>query len=492
MIVLARRQIGQILNGKAVVTCKKSNVPQLTVTLRSLFSLASDSPPRSRWAFRGTNPVASAAVSLGGLQCVTDAEGKAYFDVAALAAGPLPLEVTPPPGQATSAAAGPDLEKNTAQSAMPESLFRPFTGTLQVKSRQFVVPKTAADPKHALQRGILHARLYTWDAKDVTIDYRPDFLRAANSTVRKKSQVRWVVLHRTAADTSDIGPALNTFFNGNGGTSAHYVVDRDGFVVKMVQETSYSWHAGCSLWKGTRDLNPATVGIEIVAAADKNEDQTRSVEVFTDDQYRAIIDLVGALRGAHGLSRHAVVGHSDVNTKANAAGDCVGFSLGGDRVTCPGKEMDWPRLARSSIGTRADGGTGLAAKVATKYHGYFSKTKEGGARPRLLRGDRDDPKAPVYGGKARTDMAGTALVETLRGDLLTIGYSVSDSFFPGKNDGGYRNGQLLAGPYEEATQEALKCFQRHFMQRGGSAVSWYFEEDIAMTLEAVLQDLQTG
>ena len=44
--------------------------------------------------------------------------------------------------------------------------------------------------------------------------------------------------------------------------SCHYVIDEAGAVIQMVAELARAWHAGVSSWKGERDVNSASIGIE--------------------------------------------------------------------------------------------------------------------------------------------------------------------------------------------------------------------------------------
>ena len=46
--------------------------------------------------------------------------------------------------------------------------------------------------------------------------------------------------------------------------STHYLINRDGEVVKMVDENRVAWHAGKSKWKHFNKLNSTSIGIELV------------------------------------------------------------------------------------------------------------------------------------------------------------------------------------------------------------------------------------
>src|SRR4051812_434763 len=74
--------------------------------------------------------------------------------------------------------------------------------------------------------------------------------------------VRHLVLHYTGmASCQD---ALDRLRDPTFEVSAHYLIDEDGTVYRMVPEEMRAWHAGNSYWRGVRDINSTSVGIELV------------------------------------------------------------------------------------------------------------------------------------------------------------------------------------------------------------------------------------
>ncbi len=89
--------------------------------------------------------------------------------------------------------------------------------------------------------------------------------------------------------------------------SSHYLVEEDGRVFRLVPEERRAWHAGVSFWKGVRDLNTASVGIEIV-----NPGHEFGYRPFPDAQIASVIDLVTDIRTRWTVDDDRIVGHSDV------------------------------------------------------------------------------------------------------------------------------------------------------------------------------------
>ena len=121
----------------------------------------------------------------------------------------------------------------------------------------------------------------------------------------RKLPVSIIVLHYTGMPNAQV--ALDKMTSPDGGVSAHYTIDEDGTVYRHVAEDKRAWHAGVSYWRGTTDINSASVGIEIV-----NPGHEFGYRPFPDEQIASLIPLLADIKERHGISRGNVVGHSDI------------------------------------------------------------------------------------------------------------------------------------------------------------------------------------
>jgi len=71
-----------------------------------------------------------------------------------------------------------------------------------------------------------------------------------------------LILHYTGMKSAKA--ALDRLRDPAAKVSAHYVVDEDGAIWRLVAEDRRAWHAGVSQWRGATHLNDRSVGIEIV------------------------------------------------------------------------------------------------------------------------------------------------------------------------------------------------------------------------------------
>lgn len=86
------------------------------------------------------------------------------------------------------------------------------------------------------------------------------------------------------------------------GVGAHYLIDRSGRVLRLVEEANIAYHAGSSkMPDGRKNVNDFSIGIEIIATEESG---------YTDKQYAAVNALIADIRTRHKIK--SVVGHSDI------------------------------------------------------------------------------------------------------------------------------------------------------------------------------------
>jgi N-acetyl-anhydromuramyl-L-alanine amidase AmpD len=171
----------------------------------------------------------------------------------------------------------------------------------------------------------------------------------------------------------------------------------------MIHEQHIPHHVTYPFWKrSSLDVREEAIGIEIVGVA---------TGTLTAEQYGSLIPLIGRIRSRYALvrSRHAIVGHTDVQ-----------LNKGG----CPELNFEWWTLADASIGTNfyrnpEAPNTGLDDIVSSRYPEWKS--------------------------------TGDQYIQLQR-DLLRIGYSINATDHTSIN-----------GVFEGETKKALKAFRGHFM-----------------------------
>lgn len=144
----------------------------------------------------------------------------------------------------------------------------------------------------------------------------------------RRCAVTMLVLHYTGM--AGAGEALDRLTDPASGVSAHYLIDEEGTVTMLVPEAMRAWHAGVASWRGIRDVNSASVGIEIV-----NPGHEFGYRPFPDRQMEAVAALGRDILARHAVPQRNVVGHSDVAP---------------ERKQDPGELFDWRWLAARGVG----------------------------------------------------------------------------------------------------------------------------------------------
>jgi N-acetyl-anhydromuramyl-L-alanine amidase AmpD len=112
--------------------------------------------------------------------------------------------------------------------------------------------------------------------------------------------------------------------------SSHYIIARDGMVLKLVEEDRIAWHAG----RGSLDefpdyrnrLNNFSIGIEFLAIGSREEMAPKYISRsaydrldpgligYTDDQYTAVNELLAEICERHPAvvrDRRHIIGHDE-------------------------------------------------------------------------------------------------------------------------------------------------------------------------------------
>jgi N-acetylmuramoyl-L-alanine amidase len=137
-----------------------------------------------------------------------------------------------------------------------------------------------------------------------------------------------LVLHYTGMKSA--AEALERLCDAQAKVSSHYVIEEDGTVWRLVEEHRRAWHAGVSCWRGQRDVNSRSIGIEIC-----NPGHEWGYRAFPRAQMQAVAGLSHAILARHPIPPRNVVGHSDIAPA---------------RKQDPGELFDWRGLAQQGIG----------------------------------------------------------------------------------------------------------------------------------------------
>ncbi len=137
-----------------------------------------------------------------------------------------------------------------------------------------------------------------------------------------------IILHYTGMKNGEA--ALDWLCDRESKGSCHYFVFEDGNTVQLVTEGKRAWHAGNSCWKGERDINSHSIGIEIV-----NPGHEFGYVDFPSVQMRAVVRLVGDVVERNDIPAINILAHSDIAPL---------------RKEDPGELFDWHLLYKGGFG----------------------------------------------------------------------------------------------------------------------------------------------
>ena len=163
--------------------------------------------------------------------------------------------------------------------------------------------------------------------RDMEVNELVDRVVASPNCNERSLPVTMLVLHYT--EMKPIETALERLTDPEAGVSAHYLISESGEVMQLVSESMRAWHAGASYWRGMKDVNSASIGIEL-----DHPGHAGGYRGFADAQFEALVPLVARIVKDHDIPRANVVGHSDVAPI---------------RKIDPGELFPWDRLAEYGL-----------------------------------------------------------------------------------------------------------------------------------------------
>ena len=143
----------------------------------------------------------------------------------------------------------------------------------------------------------------------------------------RKKKIKYIIIHYTGMES--LSDTLELFVSTKSKVSCHWLISRRGVLYKIVEENKVAWHAGISYWKGEKNLNSSSIGIEL-----ENQGHGREYKPFTNSQLLVLEKLIKRIKIEYNLNSVDVIGHADV----------APF-----RKSDPGELFDWERLAKKKL-----------------------------------------------------------------------------------------------------------------------------------------------
>ena len=161
------------------------------------------------------------------------------------------------------------------------------------------------------------------NVEKMSINYSPNF----NLKKRTRSKVKYLIFHYTGMRSENA--AIKRLTSKSSKVSCHYLIKKNGAIIKIVPDLYIAWHAGISSWKKDKSLNSNSIGIEI-----SNPGHDYKYKNFSQKQIASIIDLSKNLKKKYKIKKENILGHSDIAPL---------------RKKDPGEKFPWKLLNKKKI-----------------------------------------------------------------------------------------------------------------------------------------------
>ena len=158
----------------------------------------------------------------------------------------------------------------------------------------------------------------------IHLDLSPNFTKKT----RKIKDIKFIIIHYTGMQ-SEI-ESLKRLKSHSSKVSCHYLINRKGRIIQLVEDKNIAWHAGKSKWKKFTNLNRYSIGIELV-----NKGHQFGYQKFTEDQIKNLIILCKQLKKKYKIKTENFLGHADIAPL---------------RKIDPGEKFPWKKLSKFKLG----------------------------------------------------------------------------------------------------------------------------------------------
>ena len=161
------------------------------------------------------------------------------------------------------------------------------------------------------------------NVEKMSINYSPNF----DLKKRTSSKVKYLIFHYTGMRSENA--AIKKLTSKSSKVSCHYLIKKNGAIIKIVPDLYIAWHAGISSWKKDKSLNSNSIGIEI-----SNPGHDYKYKNFSQKQITSIINLSKNLKKKYKIKKENILGHSDIAPL---------------RKKDPGEKFPWKLLNKKKI-----------------------------------------------------------------------------------------------------------------------------------------------
>lgn len=119
-----------------------------------------------------------------------------------------------------------------------------------------------------------------------------------------------IVIHYTAMPSARA--SIQRLCDPSFSVSCHYLIDEDGRLYYLVEERYRAWHAGESEWKGRKNVNNFSMGIELQNIGYIEDYEKITWQEYKKEQMKTLVELIKDLCSRHPIRRENIVGHKDI------------------------------------------------------------------------------------------------------------------------------------------------------------------------------------
>ena len=129
--------------------------------------------------------------------------------------------------------------------------------------------------------------------------------KSPNFDERGPEDIKLIIIHYTAIKS--VSDSIKYLCSKKNKVSSHFLISKKGEIYSLVPVKKRAWHAGQSYWRGQKNINSISIGIELDYIPNVNNNKEYSIRLI-----KSLYFLINKLVTKYRVPINNILGHSDI------------------------------------------------------------------------------------------------------------------------------------------------------------------------------------
>ena len=130
--------------------------------------------------------------------------------------------------------------------------------------------------------------------------------KSPNFNERQSKDIKLIIIHYTSINGAS--NSIKHLCSKKKKVSSHYLISKKGEIYSLVSEKKRAWHAGQSYWRGQKDINSISIGIELDYVPDTNHKKGYGKHLIS-----SLLLIINKLVTKYRIPMRNILGHCEIS-----------------------------------------------------------------------------------------------------------------------------------------------------------------------------------